>query len=320
VWSKLRENKSCRCYYEPLHERIVQLDLAAVQTEPSLRLSQALRHPIPKKNYFAEYADLLRSSNLGYDPELAYDRYLLEPAQKDERLRNYLDGLISSAKVVGRQAVLCFCRSQMRSAWMKQNFGGLHVAQIRNPADQWISFKVDPYFVTQLVIIALKLRDKHHRAFAHIESFENFAQQVSKRASFASEVVAQYVIEPFIRQRDCLDIFLVIWIASTLQAVACCDFVLDIDLLSTDVGYRGTASRWFDSTGCHLDFSDCSSPTSAEAYVPTSTFERITADAASAIRSTASCLVVTNPETVRNRLALLSPLSQRVLSLVLGSK
>jgi hypothetical protein len=318
VWSKLRENKSCRCYYEPLHERNAELDLATIKADPNVNLSQALRHPIPKKHYFAEYAKLVRSGTLGYFTELAYDRYLLLPGQPDDKLRNYLEGLISSASAVKRRAILCFCRSQMRSAWMKQNFGGLHIAQIRNPADQWTSFKVDSYFAPKMIVIALRLRDLFPGAFAHIQAFEAFANQLSRRSSLPPEVFVHYFVEPFVNQRDCLDIFLLIWIASALQSIAFCDFLLDIDLLSNDIEYRSTATRWFDSIGCGVNFCDCSSPSWADTSVADSGFKRIAADAASAIRFGASSLVVTKPEAVKNRLALLSPLSRRILTLALG--
>jgi hypothetical protein len=319
VWSKLRENKSCRCHYEPLHERIATLNLATVKAAPEIGVSRRLRHPPPKKHYFAEYAKLVRSGSLNYFPELAYDRYLLQPVQMDERLRNYLEGLISSASAAKRRAILCFCRSQMRSAWMKQTFGGLHVAQIRNPVDQWASFKVDSYFVSNMIIIALRLRVLYPRAFAHIQPFESFAQQLSKRA-LPAEVIADYFIPQFVNQRDCLDIFLVIWIASALQTIACCDFVLDIDLLSTDPEYRLDVSRWFGAIGCPVDFSDCSSPTSGDKDAVISTLDRMAEDAAGAIGSGASSLVVTDPEIVKNRLPSISSGSARILSLALGKK
>jgi hypothetical protein len=318
VWSKLRDNKSCRCYYEPLHERIAGLNLAAVKTDPDVKLSAALRHPVPRKHYFTEYAKLLRSGSLNYSPELAYDRYLLLPEQTDERLRDYLAGLISSASMANRRAILCFCRSQMRSAWMKQAFGGLHVAQIRNPIDQWASFKVDSYFVSKLMIIALKLRNLYPRAFVHIQPFESFAQQLSKRP-LPSQIVVDYVIPQFVNQRDSLDIFLLIWIASALQAIACCDFILDIDLLSTDLEYRNKTSAWFSSIDCPVDFSDCSSPSSSDKDATISTLERMAAEAVSAAGSNASSLVVTKPDIVKKRLSLLSPVSHRVLSLALGT-
>jgi hypothetical protein len=317
IWSKLRENKSCRCYYEPLHERIADLSVAAVKEDPDFRLSRALRHPPPQKHYFAEYAKLLRSGNLDYSTDLAYERYFLRPGQMDEQLRNYLGGLISSASAAKRRAILCFCRSQMRSAWMKQTFGGLHIAQIRNPADQWASFKVDSYFVSTMIIIALRLRRLHAEAFTHIQSFERFAQQLSKRP-LPAEIIADYFIPQFVNQRDCLDIFLVIWIASVLQTIACCDFILDIDLLSTDLEYRLGASRWFDSHGCPVNFSDCSSPISSDKEAIISALERMAADTANAIGTGASSLIVTDPEVVKSRLLAISPLSARILSLALG--
>ena len=47
IWSKLRENKSCRCYYEPLHEKIADLNVAAVKASPDIDVSRALKTPNP---------------------------------------------------------------------------------------------------------------------------------------------------------------------------------------------------------------------------------------------------------------------------------
>lgn len=320
VWSKLRENKSDRCYYEPLHEKNAVLNLAAIKASANVEASVALRHPIPKKHYFAEYAKLLRSNSLHYSPDLAYDRYLLLPGQADDKLRKYLDGLISSASAADRRAILCFCRSQMRSAWMKEVFGGIHVAQIRNPADQWASFGIDGYFAANMMIIALKLRNLHPQAFVHIEPFERFAQQLAKRPSLSVELVGEMVSKHFVNQRDWLDLFLVIWIASALQAIAYCDYLLDIDLLSTDLDCRNDTSKWFDSIGCSGDFSDCSLPSSIEPDLGLPSFRRTAEDAASAIRSNASSLVVTDPTIIENWLPSMSPLSRWMLSLALGGR
>jgi hypothetical protein len=319
VWSKLRENESSRSYFEPLNPSIADFKPSSVERSPNIDDMQNLRHPILKTHYFAEYAQLLRSGNLNYSPDLAYDRYLLRPDQPDERLRDYLNGLISSASGAKRRAVLCFCRSQMRSAWMKSVVGGLHVAQVRNPVDQWTSFKsyqseIRPNFAVDMIIVALKLRHLHPDAFIHIEEFERFAQQLSKRPSLPPDVIAQYFIPQFVRQRDCFDLFLLLWIASALQAIAYCDLILDIDQLSSNPDSRNTAERWFASIGCPVDFSDCSSRIAVE---PNFAFERAAEDAVRAIRSNASSLVITEPESVRNWLPLLSSLSKRTLNLVL---
>jgi hypothetical protein len=319
VWSKLRENDWCRCYFEPLNPSIADLTRATVESPPDIDDVENFRHPILKRHYFAEYAELLDSVSPSFSPDLAYDRYFLRPAQSDERLRTYLTELISSASKVKRRPVLCFCRSQLRSAWMMQTLGGLHVAQIRNPADQWASFKsyqseIRPNFAVDMMIVALKLRHSHPSAFVHIEDFEHFAQQLSKRTALPMDTIAHYFIPQFVRQRDRLDVFLVIWIASALQAIAYCDFVLDMDELSTKLDYRTTAEQWFSSIGCPIDFSDCSSPTAAE---PT-TFEQTVEHAVSAVRSNAASLVVTKPDVVKKRLPSLSPLSKQILELAIA--
>lgn len=314
VWSKLRRDESLRCYYEPLNERIAALKPADTEASPKAGMSRMLRHPVQTGSYFAEYRDLLASRSLRYSADLAYARYLLGPDQSDSGLHAYLDGLIYAASRAGRTAVLCFCRSQMRSAWMKRNFGGLHVAQIRNPVDQWASFQVNPYFVRKMVTVALGLRASHPGAFAHIERFERQAQVLANQDPLQRGTPATIALDP----RDALGLFLVIWMASTLQAVACCDYLLDVDRLSTDGDYRDESSRWFRSSGCTVDFADCATPAAGETQSSPDAFARAVEEATAAIRSAASSLVIASPETVAERLAVLSPPSGRILGLALG--
>src|SRR5262245_21639717 len=110
IWSKLRENEFCSCYYEPLHERLANLTLETVDASPEIGRSKTLRHPVQTKNYFAEYGELLQSQNLKFFPELSYDQYLLIPGQRDERLHDYLEGLVESSRRRRLKPILCFCR------------------------------------------------------------------------------------------------------------------------------------------------------------------------------------------------------------------
>jgi hypothetical protein len=309
VWSKMRENDSHICYYEPLHEIISHLSLDVVLKPPDSERSRFFRHPILQKNYFAEYTELVRCNNLQFAPALSYDRYLLLPDQADEQLRVYIEGLLNAAKATKRHAALCFCRSQMRSAWLKKNFGGLHIAQIRNPWDQWASFQLEDYFRGKMLLIALKLHDSHPFAFAHIESFERFARYMSKR----SDEVVESLFEKFIAKKDSLAVFLIIWIASALQAISCADFVLDIDQLSTDLDCRKKAMEWFQSIGCPIDFSDCAIPALNKWPVAANEFERLLNDAVMALRTKAAALVIAEPAIVRRRLGSLSPRSGKIL-------
>jgi hypothetical protein len=151
---------------------------------------------------------------------------------------------------------------------IKRVFSGVHIAQIRNPADQWASFHVGN-FINKMLLIALKLRNVHSAAFAHIESFERFSRHMSKHQA---EVVER-LFDVLIPEKDAFAVFLLIWMASTLQALSFGDFVLDIDRLSTDLDYQGAAARWFESIGCRIDFSDCASPSSGELPVSPSEFD-----------------------------------------------
>ncbi len=83
------------------------------------------------------------------------------------------------------------------------------------------------------------------------------------------------LFEKFIAKKDSLAVFLIIWIASALQATSCADFVLDIDQLSSDLDCRKKAMEWFQSIDCPIDFSDCAIPTLNKWPVAANEFERM---------------------------------------------
>jgi len=307
VWSKLRQDPTLRCYYEPLHEQLATLDRAAIESNTEAALRRQLRHPIVEGSYFDEYLDLVASGRLGFSVDLAYARYLLRPGEPDEGLRAYLGGLIGAATAAGSKPVLCFCRSQMRSAWMKATFGQVHVAQLRSPLEQWASFQVNPYFIRQMLIIALRLRSRCPLAFAHIARFDQQAKALAQQKGNPGAPSGVLTIHP----RDALSVFLVLWIASALQVLGCCDRVLDVDRLSSDAAYRQESARWFASHGCSVEFNDCTTPSAERLH--SQDFEAVATQAAEAIRSNAAALVVTDVAAVAPRLASLSAPSRRLL-------
>ena len=313
VWSKLRRDPSLRCYYEPLHERLATLDRAAIEGSAEAGMSRLLRHPVPEENYFAEYLDLVASGRLRYARELAYARYLLRPDERDEALHAYLDRLIRAAASDQRTPALCFCRSQMRSVWMRRALGGNHVAQIRNPFDQWASFQVNPYFVRQMLVIALALRARHPLAFAHVEWFERQAVALANRNSSPADRGSRPVPD----RHGALRVFLVLWMASTLQALSCCDLVLDVDRLAADRDYQQEASRWFATRGCVVDFTDCRTPGTHGSPNDADVRRTMVAQAAAAIRSNAAGLVVADETAVARHLPSLAASSRSALEEVL---
>lgn len=312
VWSKLRRNQALCCYYEPLHERIAGITVETITAAAEPERSRFLRHPIQTANYFAEYQEFL-SSNMRFSADLSYDRFLLAPNQKDEKLYNYLEALIETALLTNRRPIFCFCRSQMRVGWMRNHFKGTHIAQIRNPIDQWASFNVESYFSQKTLLIALKLRARHPQSFMHIKTFERFAKEVEKRPYLPVE----HIVDFFLKKEDVFEVFLVIWIASALQAISYSDYVLDIDLLSSDLNYRSATQNWFDAIGCPIEFNDCNSPSIARGALAdrAAMFD----SAVNAIRSNASQLMMVDPAAVKIHSHSLSPITKNLLDAAVKS-
>ncbi len=176
-----------------------------------------LRHQEAERHYFAEYLELVQQGGLNYHDELAYDRYFLEPHEKDDILKGYLSTLIEHAQQRDLTAALCFCRSPMRSAWMKENFGGLHIALIRNPLDQWESFKLGDYFISRVVLTFHNLQRLHPFSSAQlgIWPFREFSLQLLSSGSVLFEPSQKDIEDQLFRM------FFVIWLASLVQSVSC---------------------------------------------------------------------------------------------------
>jgi hypothetical protein len=162
-----------------------------------------------------------------------------------------------------------------------------------------------------MVNVAMRLRALHPGAFSRIERFEEQAAALSGRHGERPNALT-------LDKRDVLALFLVLWIASALQAVACCDYLLDVDRLSADPACRQEASDWFAKLGGGIDFADCATPIKAESPSASRVREKAVERAAAAIRSEASCLVVSGRQAVTARLPGLSAASRLVLERALG--
>lgn len=212
-----------------------------------------LRHPVQTRHYFYEYKKLLEEHRLNFIPELSYQNYFIFPEQNDDPRYKYIQTLISHASHEDRLPVLCFCRSQMRSAWIRRNFIGTHIAQVRDPLAQWESFSIQPFFRNTMIKIAFDLRRSHPAYLSHIPNFDRFAAAFELRKNLPFEQLYEYFLKP----DDFFAIFILIWAFSTLQSVSNSDLILDIDYLSADGRYRAFVQEWFADLDCIVDLSDC---------------------------------------------------------------
>jgi hypothetical protein len=247
-WAKLRNDQRFCAYYEPLNEELQRITPVILRNGPAGAF-KGDNHPELDRHYFYEYIDLIEARNLGFDPRLSYHRYFLNADEQDDLLRNYLERLIAAARAAGKRPALCFCRSQMRALWMRKHFGSLHVSQIRNPWDQWISFGRHPYFKNTSLLTAFWLNRNHPECFSHVPGFEQMSIAWAQGKNF------RY------RDIDCFSIFITLWIASTLQALSASDIVVDVDLIGIDREARRQVERNLAGAGLTMDLSDCRPPT-----------------------------------------------------------
>jgi len=309
IWGKLRKNENLICYYEPFHEVLAEPSLLdQIENHAPLETSKSLRHPVEDRHYFFEYRNLLRENRLNFVPELSYHRYFLAEDQPDADRFRYIETLIAFASETARSPVFCFCRSPMRSAWIKKQFNGTNIAQIREPVSQYNSFEVLPYFRTTMIKIALDIWRASPRCFAHIPNFDRFAAAFEKRAGLPPDQLYQFFLKP----EDFKAIFFLIWSLSALQSISICDLVLDIDRLSNDPSYQQAMRDWFGDLGCEADFSDCKSPLSADAN-DGATSELI-AQTGRALKAEASSLLICDAQKVENAFAFLSDQTRRALA------
>jgi hypothetical protein len=259
-WAKLRDQPGLRCYYEPLNERLAYWTaplLRAYKPDPAaLRRS---RHPPMARPYFAEFIELLEEGGMGYDMTLAYERYLLDPAVDDAALERYLARLIAHAGGRRERPVLCFVRSPLRALWMQRRFGGLHIAQLRNPRDQWGSFRAQggekgSYFTAGMMLIAARLRERFPAALQGMPALPGVILRPRSLALDGPPLppVAEYRL------------FLLLWLASALQSLSAAAIVLDSDRLSADAQERRAAEAALAAQGLRADLSDAAAPSHAE--------------------------------------------------------
>ena len=189
-------------------------------------------------------------------------------------------------------------------------FTGTHIAQIRNPFDQWVSFQVNPYFIRRMLSLALSLRKLHPDAFAHIQDFEHQARALSNSTGPERNAPG---LKP-LSKRDVFRVYMLIWIASSLQSISSSDFVLDVDLLSNDLEYQKLSARKFRSLGCEIHFSDCLVPQAESTGIRSPEIREAVDDAIKAITSNAKSIAIFNAEAVSLRLPALGPASREIVS------
>jgi hypothetical protein len=249
LWEKFREDDSFLAFYEPLHEDLPNWTPERIRLPHAMPFDGA-NHPSLNRSYYYEYLPLVEEAKLNFNPSVSYQSYFLKEDDSAPELQSYLDGLIGHARLAGKRPALCFCRSAMRARWMKQRFGGVHIAQIRNPFDQWRSFRKNSYFVNRMVMTGLFVEKNQNGAFRSIPGFRDLFE-----AWLAGKGVS-------VNDDQCTLIFIHMWLYSAIQSIAASEIVVDIDRLSDSADTLKAVSSAMRDQALPFDLSDCQAPRS----------------------------------------------------------
>ena len=240
-------------YHEPFHE--IMKNLTNSWSDVTGRTDQirgALRHNFLAGGYFDEYSRLLPYLKKSFDERFSYEYFFLDHRTVAQDLSAYIETLIKGAP---RPPVLQCTRTIGRVQWLKLNFKSKHVFLIRNPWDQWYSYKVDEYIASTPRII-LSQPDLP-KVLADVLSFRNVPPS---RGSTIEEKLAFTYTHPLPPETD-YALFFALWVYAFVMGKRHCDVTLDMDLICEDTTHRTTAIQELAAIGLEgIDFSDANLP------------------------------------------------------------
>ena len=259
LWSCARAQPGVHALYEPLHENLARLrraDLPKIGPH-SWRSRHAATDP-----YFAEYGALIPPHGRGvplYQRRFAFEGFFLPPNQDDPALEAYLGRLLLPAATAGQHALLKFCRSLGRVAWMEQRFPTmLHAVVLRDARAQWRSgerllAQTRNRYFTVAPILVLARNATHPLVRAACEALDvDLPPLGSTDMAYGMETVWRQVRrqDPATRYRG----FLAYWTATALAALDSHALLIDTASIAHEPEHRATVQAALaEALGTRLD-------------------------------------------------------------------
>ena len=231
VYNTFKKTGRFHVYHEPMHEVISSIpaswDEINARTE---RLKTTLRHDFLAGGYFDEFSHLLPAIKKLFDPRFSFDYYFMERSDDASGLKDYIDLLVNGAT---KRPVLQCTRTSGRIAWLRETYPkASHIFLLRNPWDQWYSYKVDSYIaVTPRVIFSQ----------TNIPKILGAVLEASGVPSLVGRDLQEKVLyafrHPIAPDQDYF-LFFGLWTYSFVCGKRDCDVVIDMDQLSAFDEYR----------------------------------------------------------------------------------
>ncbi len=229
-YNALKRTGLYHVYHEPIHEIIATLstnwcDITGRRGE----LKEKLRHNFLLGGYFDEYEHLLPEIKKTFHPRLSFERFFLDQETNEPELKTYLDTLIRGSL---QSPVLQCTRTVGRVHWLKANYASKHVFLLRNPWDQWYSYKVDTYIAATPRIIYSQ------------PNLPSVLQDIMKLSGFlplpGKDILSKltYSYEHPISPKADYCLFFGLWLYAYITGRSACDFVVDMDEITINTQYR----------------------------------------------------------------------------------
>ena len=249
VYNALKRTGNFHVYHEPMHEVIASLpdswdELAGRKDQ----LKGALRHDFLVGGYFDEYAHLLPSIRKAFNTKLSFDFYFMAAGDQVPELKAYIDLLIDGAP---KTPVLQCTRTSGRIGWLKENYESKHVFLLRNPWDQWYSYKVDPYIATTPRVIYSQnnipavLKEVLNASGVSTVLGDDTRAKIVYGFNYPIPPIADYFL------------FFGLWLHAFISGKQGCDVFMDMDALSSSEAYRKNSLARLEDIGLKfIDLSD----------------------------------------------------------------
>jgi len=257
LWSRFRALPETQCFYEPLHHGLAKLTRSRIAHDTPEQIS-ANRHPSLSQPYFSEFSSLIGIRGVrGYRRDLAYDRFVLDAADRHPRLERYITGLVDHAAGQGRTAVLGFNRTGLRLAWMKAQFASYNIYIDREPAAIWASYAAEmakgnfSFYAMWLTVLE---KNANHPLLAPL--VERLGLKLSVGDHLQKAKARHRRIMTAMSHEQSYFMVFYLWLACTGHALSQCDLLIDTRLAESDRYPRRVQAEIAYATGLKIDLSE----------------------------------------------------------------
>jgi len=260
LWNKFRQHGGYWCYYEPLNQVLAKIDTQNLLTWAyDTNTSGRLRHPAIDKYHLWEYKDLLIPGQTGvpyFKKSFSFDDFCNNDENPDQK--KYIDFLLRGAG--DKTPLLQFNRTALRIRWFKTHYPDvIHIYLARNPRHQFHSYlsmlrseKLDIFLTMDLLTASINRNSQYFKPLA-----ERIPLCEYHFGSFEDERLVYSHLLPLYSDKEKYYIFYFTWFSALLENALHNDFILNIDLLSADPGYRRKVMERFEALDIRgIDFED----------------------------------------------------------------